>query len=483
MAHLHFDFGGMLANLSGSIADCPACKRAGALHLDTSNEKDIGFSCSNGCSRKHILTALGKDPESTYFVQSGVALAPQKDTRPTKQRLTWEQLMLEYFNREWNIRFNLVTQEIEIDARSSLSARVLSFDDVITILHSDLSDVYKGCTMENLQNYTMFLARENLYNPVLDLLSETKWDGIDRKPELFALMGIQDDALSMTLVSKWLLQTVALLFNNEEDPFGADGVLVLNGGQGVGKTSLFRRLALNPRWFGEGATIKDNDKDTTRRCVTRWITELGEVESTLKSDINALKAFVTSDMDNYRLPYARSDVKAARRTSLCATCNSDRYLIDSTGNRRWWSVPLSDPMDYDAIMKFDALQLWAQIYALVAPLTHTEKAACFRLTRAEQDALAARNGKFEKPIKAELECQDILEAAKDNEYLWQYMTVSQFKMQHEVLRPYTVNQIGVALSKLGYDSVNKRLPGSKAPSAVRMLPSASIVPKEIKQIQ
>ena len=410
-------------------------------------------------------------------------MTQQSEQKPAKQRMTWELLLFEYAKRGWNTRFNLVTQEIEIDARSALSNRVLAFDDVITVLHSDLSDTFKGCTMENLQNYTMFLARENLYNPVLDLLSETKWDGIDRKPELFALMGIQDDALSMTLVSKWLLQTVALLFNNEEDPFGADGVLVLNGGQGVGKTSLFRRLALNPRWFGEGATIKDNDKDTTRRCVTRWITELGEVESTLKSDINALKAFVTSDMDNYRLPYARSDVKAARRTSLCATCNSDRYLIDSTGNRRWWSVPLSDPMDYDAIMKFDALQLWAQIYALVAPLTHTEKAACFRLTRAEQDALAARNGKFEKPIKAELECQDILEAAKDNEYLWQYMTVSQFKMQHEVLRPYTVNQIGVALSKLGYDSVNKRLPGSKAPSAVRMLPSASIVPKEIKQIQ
>lgn len=410
-------------------------------------------------------------------------MTQQSEQKPAKQRMTWELLLFEYAKRGWNTRFNLVTQEIEIDARSALSNRVLAFDDVITVLHSDLSDTFKGCTMENLQNYTMFLARENLYNPVLDLLSETKWDGIDRKPELFALMGIQDDALSMTLVSKWLLQTVALLFNNEEDPFGADGVLVLNGGQGVGKTSLFRRLALNPRWFGEGATIKDNDKDTTRRCVTRWITELGEVESTLKSDINALKAFVTSDMDNYRLPYARSDVKAARRTSLCATCNSDRYLIDSTGNRRWWSVPLSDPMDYDAIMKFNALQLWAQIYALVAPLTHTEKAACFRLTRAEQDALAARNGKFEKPIKAELECQDILEAAKDNEYLWQYMTVSQFKMQHEVLRPYTVNQIGVALSKLGHDSVNKRLPGSKAPSAVRMLPSASIVPKEIKQIQ
>ena len=480
MAHLQFDFGWKLSDLCGGTATCPACKRISALHIDMGNNQDIGFSCSAGCTRQNILAALDQDPDATYYVQTGVPLLAKKSTKP---RLTWEQLLFEYGMRGWGIRFNEITREVEVDAKSELTQRMLSLDDVVTVFYSDLGDNYKGCTLDALHTFSQYIARDNTYNPVLDLIASTTWDGSDRRQELFELMGIQDDTLSQILVFKWLLQSVALLYNNEQSPFGADGVLVLNGCQGVGKTSLFKRLALNPRWFGEGYTIKDNDKDTPRRCVTRWITELGEVESTLKSDISALKAFVTSDTDTYRLPYGRSDVKAARRTSLCATCNSDRYLIDTTGNRRWWSVPLSAPMDYDRIQKFDALQLWAQIHALVAPLSHTDKAACFRLTREEQAMLAERNGSFEKPIKAELECRDIIDAANQQQLTWQFMTTTQFKTQHEALRPYSTEQIGRALQKIGIVQERKRLPGEQNASRGYTLPSSSVLPYEIRRVK
>lgn len=461
---------------------CPVCG-AVSLTIDLSNEADIGFACSNGCSQPDILQSLGHDPHAVVFVQRGNAsLLAGSDVKQPKQRLMWETLLCELGARGWLVSFNLITQEVEVHARTAISNRPMSMDDLITALHSDLADKYKGCTLDTLHAYVSYVARENAVNPVLDLISTTTWDGVDRTQTLYDLMGIQADELSKTLVMKWLLQTCALLYNDEEDPFGADGVLVLNGGQGVGKTSLFKHLALRPQWFCEGATIKDNDKDTSRRCITRWITELGEVESTLKSDISALKAFVTSDMDVYRTPYARSDRKAARRTSLCATCNSDRYLIDPTGNRRWWSVPISAPMDYEKIQKFDALQLWAQVHSLIAPLSQQEKAACFRLNREEQAALAARNGEFERSVKGEEECRDLIDEAKQNGYVWEFMTPTHWKQENiDVLRPYSANQIGAALQKIGFVQTTRRI--GKNPTKGYELPTRIPVSIELRRIK
>lgn len=409
------------------------------------------------------------------FTEKGKTSTSTSGEAPKKVRLTWEALLCELGKRGWWVRFNEILQVIEVSGAFTLtSKRMMEMDDIITVLHSDLATDFTDCSMDTICNYLTYIANEHAYNPVLELLSETKWDGKDRLPELFALMHIENDSLSKVLVSKWLLQTVALLFNNKVEPFGAEGVLVLNGSQGLCKTTLLGRLALRPQWFGKGLGIRDNDKDTSRRCITRWITELGEVESTLKSDISALKAFVTNDIDSYRLPYGRSDRTVARHTSLCATCNSDRYLIDPTGNRRWWSVPITQSLDYDAIQAFDALQLWAQMYPLVAPLTQEERGACFRLTADEQRQLADRNGDFEKPIKAELECRDIIEKAKNQGYAWKQMTVTEWKDENvNALRGYSVQQIGEALTKIGI--MPGRTTGGKR---TRLLPSTYCRPGE-----
>lgn len=480
---VRFDFGYKLT--PGSTPNrytCPACGEADALAVDMADSSDIRFICAKGCSQLSIMQALDQDPTATVYLEDKKIPAPETK-QPSKQRLTWEVLAMEIQQRGWDAKFNVLSQEVELTARTVLSNRPMSLDDMITVLHSDLADRYKGCSLDILHAYVNYIAREYAYNPVLEYMKGLEWDGQSRKNALFDLMGIgEEDTLSRTLVFKWLLQCVAMLYNDEEKPFGAEGVLVLNGGQGLGKTSLFRRLALRPEWFGEGATIKDNDKDTTRRCVTRWITELGEVESTLKSDISALKAFVTSDIDVYRTPYARADRKAARRTSLCATCNSDRYLIDTTGNRRWWSVPIEKAMDYFEIQRFDAEQLWAEVFFLVSSCSDEERAACFRLSRAEQNALAVRNGEYEKPVKGELECRDLIAEAQDKDFVWEFMTITEWRsLNADALRPYSVQQIGAALEKMGIQQENRRKEGK--PTKGRFLPSRTPAPAEIRRIK
>lgn len=403
------------------------------------------------------LSIVRTDAGSKLYTTFSALERVCKDEEPDEQRgrLTWQALSEELTARGYEARYNTITGKYEITGETE-AGRAMSLDDLVTILHSDLAGTYKGASFDAITQYISLICREHQYNPVLDLLQATTWDGHDRLPELYSIIGITDDELSKKLVHKWLLQTVALLFNDPVDPFGADGCLVFNGKQGAGKTSLFRHLAMRPAWFAEGSSVDDRDKDTTRRIVTTWIAELGEVESTLKSDIYKLKAFITADTDRYRLPYGRSDVEAPRHTSMAATCNDERYLIDPTGNRRWWSIPYTNTPSYEELTRLDALQLWSQIFALVKPLSYKDKAACFRLTADERDQLTIRNGNYEKPTKGQCEVEDILDQAHRDGLTFRQMTVAEFKSEWDVLRPYTVQQIGAALKRCGIESTRTK---------------------------
>lgn len=381
-----------------------------------------------------------------------------KDEQPPekRQRLSIEALAAEIAQRGFGIRLNLVSRAFEVTGTTE-TGRSMELDDLVILLQNCLADSYKGVSFAVLEQFLCYIGREHSYNPILELLSQTKYDGKDRIKELYALLGIENDELSCALVYKWLLQTIALLFNDEKkDAFGAEGVLTIISGQGKGKTSLFRHLALHRSWFGEGDSIDDRDKDTIRRTVTVWISELGEVGSTMKSDIDRLKAFVTQSVDHYRLPYGRSDIVSARHTSLCASANDERYLLDTTGNRRWWTVKLQKPIPREELLKLDALQLWAEVYSFVEPLTYEEKAACFRLSEDEYSELAKRNGDCEKPLKGQVEVEDILSKAKEDGLVFREMTVSEFKDHWSVLRNYSAQQIGVALKKVIGDDAGRR---------------------------
>jgi len=96
---------------------------------------------------------------------------------------------------------------------------------------------------------------------------------------------------------------------------------------------------------------------------------------------------------------------------------------------------------YDAFGKFPETHM--QVYTQNAK-TNIQG---FRLTKDEQKQLAERNGKFEKPIKAELEIRDILAEFSDQEF--KEMTASQFQDHHSKLSKFDVSQIGRALRRLG----------------------------------
>lgn len=177
------------------------------------------------------------------------------------------------------VQYNVVNGAIDVLGELPIHVQPSKrLDALITIIHSDYRGVFAGCTMENVQKYLETIANDRRYNPVFNEISIQKWDGTDRLSEIYKILGIsEDDNLSRVLIRKWFHQGICLLDNSEKQPFGADGMLVLCGAQGVGKTSFFRKIAIRPEWFGEGLMINQYDKDTMRRVVTTWIAELGEV--------------------------------------------------------------------------------------------------------------------------------------------------------------------------------------------------------------
>ena len=362
-----------------------------------------------------------------------------------------------------SVRYNVISKEFQMDGIPSRFNPETLASDLHIILHDQLKQVFK-CSKDQVADLLHVAGGVQRFNPVLDMLGRTEWDRVDRMPELFDILHLpKGDALSRILISKWLMQGVAMARNQLHGAYGADGVLVLNGGQGIGKTTFVKKMGIRPDLYKLGQWLDTRDKDTARRCTSAWIVELGELETTLRSDLERLKAFITAERDEYRLPYARTDQILARRTSLIATCNTERFLIDPTGSRRFWTVPL-EKIDLDRLEKLDAIQLWKQAEASLC-----QNPQGFRLTKLEQEALFRRNVSHEKPMKAQMEVEDILQEARGGSgYLWTDMTVSDFKAEHDLLRAYSVEQIGKALDKLGVEA--RRVQHSGVRKRLRLLP-------------
>lgn len=405
--------------------------------------------------------------------QPGTQTAAQSsEARPT---LTLD--ILDEFLKKHNItcRLNDITHKIQYDGIPEKYAGEHGQDSAPTVITSMLkAEGIKGSSSQTVCEFLTVIARMHHYNPVRELLDAVKWDGQSRIAAIFDIMRLPaEDELSRRLVSKWLLQCLSLAcMNDYREPFGAEGVLVLTGAQGIGKTRFARKLGINSELLKEGLSLDPKDKDSVLKATSCFIGELGELESTMKREISILKAFITDKVDEVRPPYGRTTETNIRRTSYIATCNSSDFLLDVTGNRRFFTIPCEQPFDLDSLEKLDVMQLWAEIYALVQK-SQRDAAKIFRLTEQEQEQLNERNGEHTAMIPAQAEILDILETARQNpeKYKRQYVTVTEFVQWYpDILRRYDARQIGKALDICGIPQKQIRRNGSRTPQRVRELP-------------
>lgn len=210
------------------------------------------------------------------------------------------------------------------------------------------------------KEYISYIGDANQYNPVLQWVTSKKWDGRNRIQELCDTITAKHTEAKDLFIRRWLITAMYMAMH---DGFDSPGCLVLQGPQGLGKTWWFRKLCDQPNLIKTDANVDPRNRDSISQVIRYWIVELGEIGSTFRrSDIDALKAFITSPSDILRRPYGTVDQVYPRRTALAASVNETIYLHDTTGNRRYFTVQCLSVNSYH---KIDMQQLWAEIHHLI----------------------------------------------------------------------------------------------------------------------
>jgi putative DNA primase/helicase len=215
-----------------------------------------------------------------------------------------------------------------------------------------------------LLDFVGTLARRKPVNPVADWINSKPWDNVDRLSDFYNTVAVQSgfpEAVRDFILFRWSLACVAAAM--ESDRFAGRGVLTFQGAQSIGKTRWLKRLVPEPmtnQWVKLDHHLDGNNKDSLFGAVTHWIVEIGELDSSFRKDVGRLKGVLTRDCDKLRLPYARSPIELPRRTVFAATVNEWNFLVDPTGNTRWWTIPV-ERLDHNH--DIDMQQVFAQLAA------------------------------------------------------------------------------------------------------------------------
>ncbi|MBL0428720.1 VapE domain-containing protein [Ramlibacter alkalitolerans] len=260
------------------------------------------------------------------------------------------------------VRYNVIKKKTEILLPTEAECTTDNADNVA------LTHIISAAALNNLPTgqipaYVEAIADATPYNPVAEWIKSRDWDGLDRLKDLYATIETREDfpdGLKQVLLRRWLLSAVAAALMPRG--FKARGVLTIQGGQGIGKTTWIRSL-INHDLLRETAIKVDHhldasNKDTILGAIAHWIVEIGELDSTFRKDVARLKGFLTSDQDKLRRPYARGESEYARRTVFAATVNETNFLVDLTGNTRWWTLPA---VKIDHQHRIDMQQVYAQL--------------------------------------------------------------------------------------------------------------------------
>jgi predicted P-loop ATPase len=201
------------------------------------------------------------------------------------------------------------------------------------------------------------VAEGNPTHPVRDWMESLRWDGTERLGTwLTAFLGAEDSPYTRAVGRWWLISAVARTY---EPGCKADHVLILEGHQGIGKSSALRALA-GPQWFSD-TPLDLQSKDAFVNIQGRLIVELSELDSLRRSEVERVKAFFSSPSDTFRAPYARRAVTVPRSCVFAGTTNASQYLVDATGGRRFWPVACTET-DLEGLARART-QLWAEAVA------------------------------------------------------------------------------------------------------------------------
>ena len=197
------------------------------------------------------------------------------------------------------------------------------------------------------------VAHDHAFHPVRNYLNQLEWDRVPRLDTwLNKVMGVAQSGYSAKVGKRWMISAVARVMR---PGCKADSVMILEGGQGEGKSTAMSILGGD--WFMD-TPFALGDKDGFQAIRGKWIIELGELDSFNKAESTKAKQFFSASTDTYRESYGRRTNDVPRQCVFVGTTNQDEYLKDATGNRRYWPVACTK-VDLEQLREIRD-QLWAE---------------------------------------------------------------------------------------------------------------------------
>lgn len=214
---------------------------------------------------------------------------------------------------------------------------------------------FRQVTRNTVEDGISMAADQHERNTLVEYLRKLEWDGETRLSTwLTDYLGVDNTALTNAIGRAWMISAVARAL---VPGCQADHCLILEGRQGLKKSTLLRDLA-GEDYHAEHSAANLLDKDAAIICSGKWIIEFSELGAVKSNRVETVKSFLTRREDHYRPPYERYAKSVPRSCVFAGTTNEEHYLEDQTGNRRYWPVKCHHAATKQ--LGRDRDQLWAE---------------------------------------------------------------------------------------------------------------------------
>lgn len=236
-------------------------------------------------------------------------------------------------------------------------------DHDLASLRIYLEQFYQIDNVNKVQDGLSAVLNKNRFHPIKDYLNALKWDKTERIETLFIdYVGAADTEYIRAVTRKILIAAIARVF---QPGIKFDTMVLFIGPQGKGKSWLIGKLGMT--WFSD--TLGNiNTKEAMESLQGVWLIEVGELSQFRKSDVEAVKHFLSKSVDRFRPSYGRTVANYPRQSVFFGTSNDDEPLKDQTGNRRFWPVDVRYAVPLKSVAhdlsQTEVDQIWAEAVEL-----------------------------------------------------------------------------------------------------------------------
>ena len=236
------------------------------------------------------------------------------------------------------IRLNLLTDRVDIvqDLGWRRNTSALTDTDVkYLLLYFERN--YELTSEKKITAALSIVANENCYHPIQDVLNSLVWDGTPRiRSCLHHFLGADESDYVEEMLKHFLLGAIRRVFRPGSK---YEEMLCLVGGQGAGKSTFFRLLAIRDEWFSDDLKKLDDDR-VFQKLQGHWIIEMSEMLATSSAkSIEEIRSFISRQKETYRTPYESQPKDRLRQCVFGGSSNTLDFLpLDRAGNRRFLPI-------------------------------------------------------------------------------------------------------------------------------------------------